>query len=131
MFDAQRADGRAFDAVLELDISEAALTERLAGRLVCPMCSRVYHVVHCPPHAPGRCDFDGTELVRRPDDAPDAVRHRLGVYDNVTLPLRQYYAGQALLRTVNAEGEPDEVQQRLVRSLAGMGGNRKIASLRV
>lgn len=127
-FDAKAPEGRAFDAVLELTIDEAALTERLSGRLVCPVCHRVYHTVHCPPRVAGRCDFEGAKLERRPDDAPDAVRHRFQVYDEVTLPLRQYYTMQGTLRSVDGGGDPDEVQQRLVKSLSKLGSERKIAS---
>jgi adenylate kinase len=117
-FDAQSPERRAFNVVLELAVQEAVLTERLAGRLVCPVCSRVYHGVHCPPKKSGLCDFEGSLLIRRPDDMPEAVRHRFEVYETLTLPLRRYYAAQNVLRTVEAEGDPDEVAQRLVRSLA-------------
>ena len=55
-FDAQ-AEGHALDQVLELAISEDALVERLAGRLICPHCDRVYHVKFCPPERDGVCDF--------------------------------------------------------------------------
>ncbi len=112
-FDAQ-AGGRAFDCVLELAIGEQLLIERLAGRLVCPCCDRVYNIKSCPPERPGFCDFDGSRLVRRPDDEAPAVRHRIDVYEQVTLPLRHYYGAQGVLKTVDAENEPDTVTHRLV-----------------
>lgn len=123
--------GRALDCVAELTIRENVLVERLAGRLVCPHCDRVYHSQFCPPQRPGLCDFDGTELVRRPDDDPAAVRHRIGVYEQVTLPLRQYYDAQGLLRSVDAEGDPDEVTQRLTAVVQPFANGLKNARLGV
>lgn len=104
--------------VIELAVSPEAVIERVAGRLVCPHCDAVYHLKFCPPRVPGICDLDGTELVRRPDDEPDAVRHRLEVYETLTLPLRQYYGDRGVLRTIDAEGAPDVVFERILLSLS-------------
>jgi adenylate kinase len=131
VFDAEAPDHRAFDAVLELAVRESVLIERMEGRWVCPVCSRVYHAVHCPPQKSGRCDFDESVLIRRPDDAPDAIRHRFNVYETLTLPLREYYAAEGVLGTVIAEGEPDEVFQRLVQTLAEWSSGPKIAHIGV
>lgn len=129
-FDTQ-VGGQALDCVLELVIHEDVLIERLAGRLVCPQCDRVYHVTFCPPKQPGVCDCDGSVLVRRPDDEAQAVRHRIDVYEKVTLPLRQYYGAQGTLRSVDAEGEPDAVYQRLAAVVQPFAGRLKNARLRV
>jgi adenylate kinase len=130
IFDAQ-SDGRALDCVAELTIREDALVSRLAGRLVCPHCDRVYHVQFCPPKQPGLCDFDGTELVRRPDDEPAAIHHRFDVYESVTLPLRQYYDAQGILHSVDAEGDPVDVNRRLRAVIRPFASGLKNARLGV
>jgi adenylate kinase len=112
-FDAQSPGGRGFDVAIELLISEPILIARLAGRLVCPQCDRVYHGTARPPLRPGLCDADGALLMRRPDDAPEAIRHRLEIYETVTLPLRGYYAAEGLLLPVDASDDPDLVYQRI------------------
>jgi len=71
---------QALDFVIDLEIAEEALVERLSGRLVCPVCDTVYNTTQHPPKQPGLCDNEGAALVRRPDDEPNAVRHRLDVY---------------------------------------------------
>jgi len=68
------------DAVLSFELPEGLLIERLSGRRTCPACQTAYNVVTQPPKVPGRCDRDGTELVQRPDDRPEAISIRLTVY---------------------------------------------------
>jgi adenylate kinase len=109
---------QAIDAVVDLEIAEDALVERLAGRLVCPVCGTVYNKQHHPPKRPSVCDNEGAVLVRRPDDAPDAVRHRLQVYKDRTAPLQAYYARRGLLRRVDAMGSPEAVTERIQSALA-------------
>jgi len=106
---------------IELAVSPEIVLERLAGRLVCPQCDAVYHEGHCPPQEPGRCDNDGIELVRRPDDEPAAILHRLDIYEQVTLPLRTFYAERGLLDTVPAEGDPDVVFRQILDVVAHNG----------
>ena len=105
------------DAVIDLELAEKALINRLLGRLVCPVCGTVYNVKHQPPVTPGRCDKEGAALIRRPDDEPGAVRHRLQVYQDQTAPLQDYYAKRGLLRRVKAEGDPAEVTSRICDAL--------------
>ena len=107
------------DVVVELIVADAALVERLSGRLVCPQCETAYHRVSHPPRRPGLCDRDGTRLVRRPDDAPAAVRHRLDIYHQVTEPLQAYYARRGLLVRIDASGEPKAVTTRILGALPG------------
>jgi adenylate kinase len=103
------------DAVVAFDLPLPVLIERLSGRRVCPKCQSVYHILSRPPRVIGRCDLDGTELVQRPDDLPEAVRTRLGVYAEQTAPLLRHYTERGLLRTLDARGEPQDVAQRLAR----------------
>lgn len=108
------------DAVVELTISAESLIERLVGRLVCPVDGEIYHVVHRPPRVPGRCDNEGAALVRRPDDEPSAVRRRMQVYETMTMPLRDYYRAQGLLRTVDGSGNADAVTRDIIFALQGL-----------
>lgn len=131
-FDAETCHGgRAFDAVVELKISGAALVERLSGRLICPVCDAVYHHRLSPPLRLGVCDKDGASLVRRPDDAPDAIRRRLEIYETTTLPLHDYYRAQGLLHVVDATLNAEKVFQSVVSDLNVQAGNRRTVPLGV
>ena len=106
------------DHVLYFEIPEGVLIERLSQRRNCPTCGTVYNLVTQPPKVSGRCDRDGTPLVQRSDDSEGAVRTRLGVYREVTLPLLDLYRRQGRLRTVTASGTVEEVAAR-VRAAIG------------
>lgn len=100
------------DAVLLLDVRNATLMERLAGRRICPKCGTVYNVHSMPPGATG-CSKDGAELYQRPDDKEEVIGKRLEVYERQTRPLVDHYSKLGLLRTVAGEGELENVFQRL------------------
>ncbi len=105
------------DHVLYFEIPESVLVERLSQRRNCPTCGTVYNLVTQPPRVADRCDRDGTPLVQRSDDSEEAVRTRLGVYREVTLPLLDLYRRQGRLRTVPASGTVDEVAARVRAAL--------------
>ena len=86
------------DAVIDLEAAEEALIERLSKRLV-------------PDRQTG-------QMVRRPDDSPDAVRHRLQVYRDLTAPLQAYYDSLGLLRRIDAMGAVQTVTKRIQDALA-------------
>lgn len=101
------------DVVVWFELPTPELVRRLSGRRTCPKCHAVYNVVSMPPKVPGRCDKDGTELVQRPDDLPEAVERRLKVYAEQTAPLLEFYRRLGLLRPIDATGSLDEVHARL------------------
>ncbi|HTW39791.1 MAG TPA: adenylate kinase [Thermoplasmata archaeon] len=101
------------DAVLSFELPARLLVERLSGRRICPKCQSVYNLSTQPPQVAGKCDKDGTELIQRPDDLPEAIATRLAVYTEQTAPLLGYYERAGLLRTVDATGDPDEVASRV------------------
>lgn len=105
------------DAVLSFELPANLLVERLSGRRICPTCQSVYNVVTRPPKVSGRCDRDGSELLQRPDDRPEAIATRLAVYAEQTAPLLAYYRRAGLLRPVDASGTADEVAARVRRAL--------------
>lgn len=106
------------DHVVSFELAADVLVLRLSNRRVCPKCQSVYNLTTKPPKVPDRCDRDGTALVLRPDDRPEAVATRLKVYDEQTAPLLEYYRRKNLLRPIDANGTPEEVGHRLRRALA-------------
>jgi adenylate kinase len=101
------------DVVVSFEIPTSELLPRLTGRRTCPTCHTVYNVVTRPPKVPDHCDLDGTLLVHRPDDRPEAVGTRLEVYRTQTAPLLRYYSDRGLLRPIDASGEPEAVAARV------------------
>ena len=116
--------GKPLDAVILMEVDPAALFKRLTGRRTCKTCGLVFNVHTAPPPSPppcsGRCVTP--ELFQRPDDSEATIGKRLEVYEAQTRPLVEYYRGEGLLRTVDAEGDIDVVTQRLTRAIAGAAG---------
>jgi adenylate kinase len=101
--------GIKLDAVINMDVDDAAVTKRLTGRMSCPKCGKIYHELFSPPAKLGVCDADGEKLTRRPDDEPEVVGQRLQTYHAETEPLAAYYRERGVLKTVKADGTVDEV----------------------
>jgi len=113
-------------AVIVLDIAQDDLIARLSGRLICPVCDTVYQVDQRPPQRAGVCDNEGAALVRRPDDEPGAVRHRLEVYHALTEPLTAYYERRGLLRRVDASGSPTAVTADILCVLSAVPAPERV-----
>ena len=111
--DAVRDAGVAIDYVLEIDVPDAAIIERMGGRRVHMASGRTYHVRYNPPRIAGKDDVTGEDLIQRDDDREDTVRKRLDVYRAQTKPLIEYYAKWA------ASGDARAPRHRKVD---GMGG---------
>ena len=109
------------DAVVQLEVDNAELVRRISGRRTCADCGRVFNVSTSPDRVSqsAPCPESGTphRLIQRPDDNEATVSERLRVYDAQTRPLIEFYRARGLLRTINAEGEVDEVTRRLERAL--------------
>jgi adenylate kinase len=84
--------GVSIDHVIEIAVDDEEIVARLSGRRVHPGSGRIYHVEHNPPKEPGRDDVTGEALVQRDDDLEDTVRKRLGVYQDQTRPLVDFYS---------------------------------------
>jgi adenylate kinase len=110
------------DAVVQLDVDYRELVRRISGRRTCADCGRVFNLLTCPPAATHSelCAQTGAphRLTQRPDDNEATVAERLRVYDEQTRPLIDFYRARGLLRVINAEGDVDEVTQRLAQALA-------------
>ncbi|MDY3754876.1 MAG: adenylate kinase [Treponema sp.] len=79
------------DAVVNFDIADEGVVERLSGRRVCKGCGQNFHVTFLPPAKENTCDACGTELYTRDDDQVEAISHRLVVYRQQTAPLIDFY----------------------------------------
>lgn len=93
--DGLKAMGIAVDYVIEFDVADDVIVERMAGRRAHLASGRTYHVVYNPPKVEGKDDITGEDLVVRDDDKEETVRARLGVYHEQTAPLIEYYGKEA------------------------------------
>ncbi len=119
--------GTPLDAVVLLEVDSDQLVKRISGRRTCEFCKRVFNVHTAPATVPPECIPGRIEhsLVQRPDDAEETVKERLRIYEEQTRrPLLGYYAHSGLLRTVDAEGDMQEVTQRLIDTLQAGGNSR-------
>lgn len=104
------AKGLQLDHVVELQVDDAALVERIAGRFTCAKCGTGYHDRFKQPRVAGVCDNCGsTEFTRRADDKAETVAARLEAYHRQTAPLLPYYAAQGKLSAVDGMAEMDAV----------------------
>jgi adenylate kinase len=123
--DAMKTAGVKIDLVLEIDVPDEAIIERMSGRRVHTASGRTYHLKFNPPKVPGKDDATGEELVQRADDSEATVRHRLDVYQNQTRPLVHYYASWAKTGDAQAPryarilglGSVDEIAARATAAL--------------
>ena len=108
--------GQRIDAAISLEVDDAAMVDRIAGRYTCANCGEGYHDTFKRPTQDGVCDkCGGTDMKRRADDTVDAVATRLAAYHAQTAPLIDYYAGQNVLQRVDAMGAIDEIASALGR----------------
>ena len=110
--------GQTLDAVIEMQVDDAALVARIAGRYTCGKCSAVYHDTTRPTKVHGVCDACGsTDLKRRADDNADALRTRLMEYYKKTSPLIGYYYARKQLSAVDGLAEMDAVAAAVAKVL--------------
>ena len=96
------AHRRALDCVVELEVDEEALVDRITGRFTCATCGTGYHDRYHMPHVAGVCDVCGsTEFKRRPDDNAETVRTRMAEYRAKTAPILPIYDARGLLKRVD------------------------------
>ncbi|MES2099532.1 MAG: adenylate kinase [Pseudomonadota bacterium] len=124
--DAMKAAGVKLDLVLEIDVPDEAIIERMSGRRVHVASGRTYHQKFNPPKIAGKDDATGEDLIQRADDEESTVRNRLDVYKKQTRPLVDYYAGWAAsgdaeaprYRKISGTGSVDEITARALAALA-------------
>ena len=101
-----------------IDVPDAIIQDRIAGRRTCPKCKAGYHVKNLPPKVEGVCDKCGAELVIRKDDNPDTVKDRLTVYHSETEPLIAFYRDKALLRKIDGTADIADVAASFLKAMA-------------
>ena len=115
------AHGRKLDAVVELEVDEDALVDRITGRFTCAKCGEGYHDRYKLPRLPNICDVCGAEdqFKRRADDNEGAVRTRMAEYRAKTAPILPFYEARGLVRRVDGMARIDEVGSAIDAILAG------------
>ncbi|HEY9380904.1 MAG TPA: adenylate kinase [Burkholderiales bacterium] len=115
----------ALDYVVEIDVDDASIIERMIGRRVHPASGRTYHVTFNPPKVAGKDDVTGEALIQRDDDKEETVRKRLEVYRQQTRPLVDYYSKWAATgdaqapkyRRIEGVGSDDAIRDALLAAL--------------
>ena len=100
---------RELTSVINLDVDESKLIERIISRRVCPSCGASYNINTKKPSKEGICDSCGHELIQRKDDTKESFVTRLNAYNNQTKPLIEYYNANGLLKSVNGLNDIDVV----------------------
>jgi len=112
--------GQALDRVIGIEVPEAEIVDRLAGRRSCGHCGATYHVRYNRPKVDGVCDRCGSELRQRPDDVEAAIAQRLKAYREQTAPLVARYRKTGKLVEIDGRGTPDEVFGRIAAVVTGL-----------
>lgn len=113
------ARGRKLDHVIELEVNEDALVERITGRFTCATCGKGYHDTFEQPHVANTCDkCGGHEFKRRPDDNAETVRTRMVEYRAKTAPILPVYEARGIVGKVDGMADMDEVTAAIEAILA-------------
>jgi adenylate kinase len=103
--------------VVRLAVEYNQLLQRLTGRRSCPTCGLIYNVYFQPPKVQGICDADGSTLVQRRDDTEEVIAERLKAYEQLTLPLVEYYRPKGQLLEVNGDQQVEVVAAQMFSAL--------------
>jgi len=105
------------NCVVSVEVSDEVIMERMTGRVTCPDCGAMFHLVYYPPKEAGLCDACGHELVQREDDKARTVQNRLRIYHEMTKPIISYYRAQGILLEVDGVGDMQDIASRLIQAL--------------
>ncbi|ATQ49225.1 adenylate kinase [Staphylococcus epidermidis] len=105
---------REIDAVINIEVPEEELMNRLTGRRICEKCGTTYHLVFNPPKVDGICDIDGGKLYQREDDNPETVSNRLSVNVKQSKPILEYYNNKGVLKNIDGSKDIDEVTDDVI-----------------
>ncbi len=112
-----RLKGRVTPIIINLDLKDNEVLERLTKRVTCEQCGTPYHLTYSPPKVKGTCDKCGGHLVQRSDDTKEVISKRLKVYHDQTSPLISFYESHKLLHTVNCEQSKEKIFQDILSQL--------------
>lgn len=107
------------DKVIEIAVSDEAITARMSGRRVCEGCGNSYHIEFKPTKVEGICDACGAKVVQRIDDKPETVQARLKTYHEKTAPLKDYYEKRGKLVSVEGQNEIAETSRLTLAAIRG------------
>ncbi|ADY54778.1 Adenylate kinase [Syntrophobotulus glycolicus DSM 8271] len=105
------------DGVVNIEVDDETLLQRLTGRRICKKCGATYHMVFNPPAKEGVCDKCKGELYQRSDDTLETAENRLKVYNDQTEPLIAYYSEQGLLKGIQGKQDINKVLQDIISAL--------------
>ncbi len=111
------AMGVQIDRVIDIEVADEKIQERLSGRRVCESCGASYHVMYKPSTVAGTCDKCGGNTVQRKDDHPDTIKERLSVYHTQTEPLKEYYQKTGKLVIVEGQEEVADTSELVLKAL--------------
>ena len=109
--------GIVIDKVIDIEVADERIAQRMSGRRVCKVCGNSYHLEYKKPAVDGVCDDCGGELVQRKDDAPETVLERLKVYHDETEPLKSYYDKQGKMVIVEGQEEVADTTALTLKAL--------------
>lgn len=110
--------GEALEYVIDIEVPDEIIVDRISGRRTCPACGWGCHVTAFPPQVEGICDKCGAQLIIRDDDKPETVQNRLNVYHKQTQPLIEYYEKEGILKEVDGTKGIDDVYAAIKEILA-------------
>ena len=110
--------GRPLDRVIYLKVETDELLRRLSGRLVCPLCQRTY------PPATASCEVDGGGLVQREDDKAEAVKPRIEIYLQKTVPVLDHYRSEGLVSEIDGRGTIEDISRHVLAAVNGSVASR-------
>lgn len=109
--------GIIIDKVIDIEVPDEKIVNRMSGRRVCEKCGASYHLEYKQPKVDGVCDACSGTLIQRKDDHPDTVKARLDVYHSETEPLKGYYEKQGKLKVVEGQEEIEDTTRLLIEAL--------------
>ncbi len=106
--------------MVNLDVPDSVIVDRLSARLQCRTCGAIYNEKTMKPKVPGKCDKDKGELFRRVDDQPEVIRERLRIYQEASEPVISFYRSKNLLKDIRNEdsnADPAIVVEQIAKAI--------------
>lgn len=105
------------DKVIDIEVDDQSIINRLSGRRVCENCGASYHLENKKPEKPGTCDKCHSTLIQRKDDQVETIKERLKIYHEQTEPLKEYYKREGKLVEIEGNKSVEETKSLVLKSL--------------
>jgi adenylate kinase len=109
--------GKKLDRVIYLDIPEEETIKRLSSRRTCEKCGKIYNLITNPPSTPDKCEECGGKLEQREDDSPEAIKERLKLFQEKTIPVLKDAEEDGILVKINGVGKIEDIHKEIVNTL--------------